>query len=167
VAWTAYRALRIHEAAHAVIAHHLGAKVLGISPEDDGGARAWVAPVDHRTGIIISLAGARAEQHYGDLENRPEVPWTHPSTGSQHDEQLARDHAYALCGDSTVAVEELIAGLRSEAEMIVNDSSVWTVIERVADAVPASGKLMGWDLFNVMDPKHNPFVRNPEDEGPN
>ena len=140
---TMTRAIAIHEAGHAVVAHALGFDVVCIEDHIDGPRCGFLSPeepseMEHFLLAAVSLAGGQAEGMDGG----------EPDSGSMQDLDMAAGHAEAFAG-----ADGLDAALLRAVTLAANIlRGQWGVVESIATRIHETGcDLDGDDLAECFD----------------
>jgi hypothetical protein len=136
---TDYRSIAAyHEAGHAVVAHRLGAKVLRVSIDDDGGKTQIRRLGGGERAILVNLAGPYAQKRYA-----PRSHWhSHSHTGFNRgtDFDNVTSLIYEIHGRGEVA-EKYWRYVEARAEKLVEQS--WRYIDAVAKVLLKHGVITG------------------------
>jgi hypothetical protein len=137
------RAIAIHEAGHAVVAHRLGEPVGGIFINELYGQTGFqplpanAQRMDVERIATLTLAGSVASAIYQGAEYR----FT-PSGEMLSDEARAADLVERRFGITTLETNKVLQELADRARELLNDGENWALVERLADALLAKGGVL-------------------------
>jgi len=145
------RAIAIHEAGHAVVAHRLGIPVAGIvidghfgqtglQPPPAGAGRARL-----ERAATAALAGSVASAIHRGASYK-----FNPSTEVLADETRAADLAGFICDVTTLETNALLQELADSASELLNDRENWALVERLADELLTKGCLTAPEVATIV-----------------
>ena len=147
--WDAHIAPCVHEAGHAVIAHVLGARVIGMIVNHDGSGESKIETAEPRAEVHIRLAGYIAELRY--CESVGDCPSDrHPSLSRSDDNERAWVAAQEACAGDLSAASALLNEARGTVTTTVTEE--WARIERIALALSGTGRLTSGPLSDIFNP---------------